>query len=55
MTHAVERTSPLGTAFRGKCIKCGKENLGLSGALEDCPNDARMSDTQALLKIMDKE
>ena len=55
MTHAVKRTSVMGTPFRGKCIKCGKEDLGLSGALEDCPADELVSDQEALLSILGRD
>lgn len=51
--HAVVRTSDYGTPFVGKCIKCGKENLGLSGALEKCEN-TNYSNEQALLDIIEE-
>ena len=53
MEHAVVRTSKYGTPFVGKCIKCGKENLGLSGALEKCEN-TNYSNEQALLDIIEE-
>ncbi len=52
MTHAVIRTSPKGGPFLGKCTKCGREGLRLGGALEECPADDVVSDSQALLDIL---
>jgi hypothetical protein len=54
MSHAVYRTSPMGTKFLGRCIKCGQENLGLSAPLEDCPADNLISDEAALLALIEK-
>ena len=56
MTHAIERTSPTGPGmkFIGRCIKCGQENLMMKDALVDCPADGVVSDTQALLDILDE-
>ena len=54
MEHAVVRTSNYGTPFVGKCIKCGKTNLGLSGALEKCEN-TNYSNEKALINIVDGE
>lgn len=53
MSHALERTSPTGQPFVGHCIKCGAENLGMVGALQDCPADAIVSDEEALLHLID--
>ena len=53
MEHAVVRTSDYGTPFVGKCIKCGKENLGLSGALEKCEN-TNYSNEKALIDIIEE-
>jgi hypothetical protein len=36
MTHGLERTSPKGGPFLGRCIYCGKENLPAKAALEPC-------------------
>ena len=55
MTHAIIRTSPKGEGqkFIGRCMKCGKEGLALVAMGEDCPGDEIVSDTQALLDILD--
>lgn len=53
MSHAVIRTSPKGGPFLGRCSKCGKPELRMSAALEDCPADGLVSDRQALLDILD--
>ena len=54
MSHAVIRTSPKGPGhkFIGRCVKCGRDGLGLSAALEDCPADALVYDEAALLDIL---
>jgi hypothetical protein len=54
MSHAIIRTSPKGPGqkFIGRCHKCGKENLGMGAAVEDCPADDLVSDHQALLDIL---
>ena len=52
MTHAIERTNPTGVPFRGKCMKCGQEDLPMSAALVDCPADNIMSDEAALLDLI---
>jgi len=52
MSHALTRTSPTGEPFRGRCIKCGAENLKMSDALVDCPKDKVVSDKDALLSIL---
>lgn len=36
-THGLERTSPKGGPFLGRCVYCGVENLPMSAALEPCP------------------
>ena len=54
MEHAVVRTSDYGTPFVGKCIKCGKTNLGLSGAPEECEN-TNYSNEKALIDIIERD
>ena len=53
MKHAVERTSPKGTPFRGTCRLCGTTFLGLSGALQDCPNVRGLTADEALIEAID--
>ncbi len=36
MTHGLERTSPKGGPFVGRCIYCGQEGLLMRAALEPC-------------------
>lgn len=55
MSHAVIRTSAKGGPFVGRCLKCGEDGLGLSAALECCPADNAVSDTQALIEILASE
>lgn len=54
MTHAIERTSPKGQKFFGRCTKCGRDGLGMADALEPCPMDAVVSDEAALISIIDR-
>ena len=35
-THGLERTSPKGEPFIGRCIYCCKEGLPMRAALEPC-------------------
>ncbi len=53
-THALERTSPKGGPFIGRCIKCGKENIPISDFSDGCTSE--MTDDEALIKaIRDKD
>lgn len=56
MTHALTRTSPKGPdqTFVGRCTKCGMEGLQTSDALEPCPADGLVSDTEALINCLDE-
>ncbi len=38
MMHSLKRTSPKGGPFIGTCINCGKTDLPLARANEDCKN-----------------
>lgn len=53
MAHALTRISPYGTAFIGRCVKCGEDGFGTEGALEPCPADGLVSDDQVLIKMID--
>lgn len=55
MSHAIVRTNATGQPFRGRCIKCGAENLKMSDGLKDCPDDHAVSDQDALLSILGSE
>lgn len=48
MSHSLERTSPKGGPFIGRCTKCGMTDIPLSRMHEDCANPANLSDTDAL-------
>jgi hypothetical protein len=49
-THGLERTSPKGGLFIGRCIYCGQEGLPASAALQPCPK-APSQDEQILNAI----
>lgn len=55
MSHALVRTNPTGQPFRGRCLKCGEENLVMSDGFKDCPQDHALSDKDALLSILEAE
>lgn len=48
MAHSLERTSPKGGPFIGRCTKCGAENIPLSQMHEHCVNPANITDAEAL-------
>ncbi len=52
MSHALKRTSPKGQPFIGVCVKCGKDNLPSSAALQPCPCDDLVSDSAALIGLV---
>lgn len=52
MGHAIKRTSPHGTRFVGRCVKCGQEGLGSNAPLTPCPADHIVSDGQALMELV---
>lgn len=47
MTHGLERTSPKGEPFVGRCVYCGREGLPSRAALEPC-DKAPSQDQQVL-------
>lgn len=54
-THSLERTSPYGEAFVGKCMLCGKEGLRMEQANESCENPDKKSYGEALLDAIAPE
>ena len=52
--HALERTSPLGTPFIGRCTRCGKTGLEPRHVyIEDCPNTKGISEERALVQAIE--
>jgi len=47
---SLERTSPKGDLFIGRCPSCGKENLSLNQISEPC--EGTMTTAQALLRAV---
>ena len=47
-THAISRTSAKGTAFVGKCMKCGEHGLTISDMSAPC-RGALVSDEDAII------
>lgn len=41
--HIVQRISPLGDMFIGKCLACGKERLSLEMTVEECEQAGSVS------------
>lgn len=52
-THSLERTSPKGGPFIGCCVKCGKQDLSLEAAHEECPNPSGITGAQDILNAID--
>lgn len=53
--HALERTSPKGERFLGKCIYCGRENLAIGAALAHCDSPIHPGQEKALLSALTHE
>jgi hypothetical protein len=53
-THSLERTSPMGGAFVGRCVLCGALGLPSGAALWPCPNPSRKSEDQALIDAIER-
>lgn len=51
--HAIERTSPKGTSFRGTCWQCGKTGLTLADAQDPCENIAVLTESESLLMAIE--
>jgi hypothetical protein len=52
-THSLERTSPLGEAFVGRCVPCGDVDLPSRAALWPCTNPRDTSEDDALLAAIE--
>jgi len=50
--HALERTSPYGGAFVGRCIRCGRTGLTFADMNERCANTSGKTDEEALLEVI---
>jgi hypothetical protein len=53
--HAINRTSPIGTPFVGRCFLCGAEGLEMRDALKPCPNPGGVLQDDALLMAITQE
>jgi hypothetical protein len=51
-THSIERTSPIGEAFVGRCVQCGKEGLSIRD-VDGCPNPEGVSEDESLLRAIE--
>ena len=52
MKHHIDRTSPKGEKFIGTCRLCGRSNLKVSAALEDCENVRGLSEEEAMVETI---
>lgn len=52
-THSLERTSPKGGLFVGRCVKCGKTDLPSSAVHEECPNPSGATQAQDILNAVE--
>lgn len=48
--HILQRTSPIGATFRGRCIFCGEEKLSITAFGQPCPKapDDKQTATEAI-------
>jgi hypothetical protein len=53
LNHVLQRTSPLGELFIGKCIRCNAEDLRMAQANEPCPNTNNLSDDAIIERIFE--
>lgn len=53
ITHSLERTSPKGGLFLGRCVHCGMKNLTSSAAFEKCPNPEGISSDEAVVRAVE--
>jgi hypothetical protein len=54
-THSLERTSPKGGKFIGRCVKCGKTDLPSSACFEECPNPSGITSDQSVINAIEGE
>lgn len=52
VTHDIERTSPKGQNFVGRCIRCGAVGLSMADALQPCANTRGITDEEAWDEII---
>ncbi len=52
-THSIERTSPKGGPFIGRCVHCGKDGLTWSNMEEACANPAGTSQEEDLMAALE--
>lgn len=52
-THTIERTSPKGGDFIGRCTRCGKDGLSFSNMSEECANPSGETDEQSLIRAIE--
>jgi hypothetical protein len=52
-THSLERTSPFGELFIGRCVLCGAEGLPSSAALQMCENPGLVTEDDALIAAIE--
>lgn len=51
--HALERTSPKGEPFVGRCVLCGQENLTTANVTEPCPNPEGKTVVEAIIQAIE--
>jgi hypothetical protein len=52
-THSLERTSPKGGPFIGRCVLCGKPGLKSSDALKPCPNPRGVTSNESVINAIE--
>jgi hypothetical protein len=53
MTHPLTRTSPKGTPFIGRCVKCNEDDFDMGGAFLPCPADGKVDEDAVLVGMID--
>jgi len=52
MKHSLERTSPKGGPFIGTCTLCGKTDLPIGAATQDCENVRGLTQDEAVVEAI---
>lgn len=53
--HSLERTSPKGSQFIGRCVLCGKRGLTFVDIDEHCENPIAATQDEALLQALEPD
>lgn len=54
-THLIDRTSPMGQDFIGKCRLCGQTNLRMIDAQKACLNPQGITSAQSIILALEDD